>query len=439
MCDIHPPRHRRRQRPRCRSAFAIVAAFTLLTAAPPLLADDEQWPRWRGVHGDGTWDAPRLAEQFPDEGLPVTWRQRIGPAYSGVTVADGRVYTMDRQTDPDLERILCFDAETGEKLWAHAYEADYGDMAYDKGPRASVTLHDGRAYALGAVGHIHCLDAETGDVLWQYDGAAEFEAERPRWGFAASPAIYDDLVIYQVAARPVGAVVAMDRKSGEIVWQSSEDDAGYCTPIFIERDGEDYMILWSPQHVLMISPDTGEVHWRYPYEIRLGVSIATPIYVEDTVLVSSYWHGARALKLGEEPGDFSLAWENEHELRALMAQPLYRDGYAYLLDRQRGLSCLDFSNGDVVWTDDHEMTPHGRNPQATMVWLNDEDRTIVLNADGELIFARFNPEGYDELDRTPVVGETWAHPAYVGRSAFIRDDEQLVRVELPLAESASSD
>ena len=35
-------------------------------------------------------------------------------------MANGRVYVADRVADENLERILCFDAETGDELWKHA-------------------------------------------------------------------------------------------------------------------------------------------------------------------------------------------------------------------------------------------------------------------------------------------------------------------------------
>ncbi len=67
-----------------------------------------------------------------------------------------------------------------------------------------------------------------------------------------------------------------------------------------------------------------------------------------------------------------------------------------------------------------------------MVWLGDSKRILALNADGELIHARLSPSGYQELGRAPLVGETWAHPAYAGGCVFARDDKQIVCARLPV-------
>ena len=117
------------------------------------------------------------------------WRRPIGGGYAGVVVADGRVYTMDRQAEPERERVLCFAAATGEPLWAHAYDAPYAGLTYDSGPRAAPTVHDGRLYTLGAVGHVACLDAASGAVQWSFDAVARLQAVRPKWGFAAAPVV----------------------------------------------------------------------------------------------------------------------------------------------------------------------------------------------------------------------------------------------------------
>ncbi len=136
------------------------------------------------------------------------------------------------------------------------------------------------------------------------------------------------------------------------------------------------------------------------------------------------------IRLGRGPADATLAWEETKTLRGLMSQPLERDGYVYSLDKQLGLTCFEMATGRKLWDDGNRLTPRGRNPQVTLVWLGDGDRTISLNAEGELVLARFSPASYEEQSRTKIIGPTWAHPAYAGRHVYARDDQELVCVAL---------
>jgi hypothetical protein len=153
------------------------------------------------------------------------------------------------------------------------------------------------------------------------------------------------------------------------------------------------------------------------------------------VFVAGYWEGSKAIRLGQQPEEVELAWEENNSLRGLMSQPLYRGGYAYLLDKRFGLTCFELSTGRKLWDDENRLTPRDRNPQATLVWLGDGDRAISLNADGELILIRLAPTGYEEQARTQLIGPTWAHPAYTGCHVYARDDKQIVCAELPVMDS----
>jgi outer membrane protein assembly factor BamB len=415
-------------------AFCWLYAVWLSVALPSSL-HAEDWPRWRGPRGDGSWQGPKLAEAFPVEGLRERWKQPVGGGYSGVIVADGRAFVMDRQPEPEeLERILCFDAETGEKLWTHSYAVRYGTLDYGSGPRAAPTVFDGRVYALGAMGHVHCLAAQTGAVIWSHDCVAEYQAKIPEWGFAASPLIWNDLVVIHVAAQPDGCYIAFDRRDGRERWRSSSDPAGYATPIIAEHGGHPQLVGWTPEHVLGIALETGRVEWAVPYKVTYGVSIATPIFQQGLVFVSGYWEGSKAIRFGPRADEVELAWDNSDTLRGLMSQPLYRDGYGYLLDKRFGLTCFELETGRKLWDDGNRMTPRGRNPQATLVWIGDRDRSLVLNSDGDLIMASLNRAGYQEISRTRLIGPTWAHPAYAGSSIYARDDQQVICAELPLAD-----
>jgi outer membrane protein assembly factor BamB len=412
----------------------VVFAFAALACAP---AAAEDWPRWRGPRGDGSWAAPRLPEKWPAAGLKTLWKQPVGGGYAGVTVADGRVYTLDLEAPipprpkgkddgkPDgTERVLCFDAKTGEKLWSHAYPVKYGDLdGYSNGPRTSPTVHDGKVYTLGAVGHLYCFDAKRGAVVWKHDTVAAFQAGVPQWGFAGSPVIDGDNLIVPLGAKDGGCVMAFDRLTGKEKWRSLDDPAGYCTPAVFDTPAGRVLVLWTPKNVHALEPATGNPLWRVPYPVTYGVSIASPIYRDGIVFVTGYWEGSKAIKLGPKLADHELLWTDSKNLRGLMAQPLYREGHVYTIDKNYGLTCFELQTGKKLWDDQNELTPRGRNPHASVVWLNDGDRALALNSAGELVLLRLNPKGYAEDSRTKVLGgQVWGHPAFAGRHLFAKTD-----------------
>ena len=398
----------------------------------------EDWPRWRGPRGNGTWNAPKLLDKWPQEGLQRAWTRPIGGGYAGVAASDQRIFTMDRQTTPqDSERVVCFRATDGKPLWIHTYPIDYGKLEYGSGPRATPTIHDNRVYTLGALGHLWCLDAANGKPIWSAHLARDYQGRMPTWGYAASPLVADDLVIVQPGGKAGQSVVALNRKTGSPVWKTLSDEAAYATPILIERDGRRQLICWTPSHIRGLDPGTGKLIWAVPYQVTMGVSIATPVYEEDILFVSGYWEGSKAIRLGGDSNPAELLWEENRHLRGLMSQPLYRDGYAYLLDKQHGMICFDFRTGKKIWDDGNRATPRGRNPQATLVWINQGDRALILNSAGELILAQLNRTGYQELARATVLGNTWAHPAYAADRIFARSDRELVAVQLPVAAKQS--
>jgi outer membrane protein assembly factor BamB len=388
------------------------------------LAHDQDWPRWRGTNADGRWNPAGIPADFTKQEPERLWKQEIGAGFGGVTVCDGLVYVMDRQKTPqEVERVLCFDAETGKEVWQQSWEVSYGGMDYGTGPRASVNIVDGKAYALGATGVASGLDAKTGKVLWQVDAVETCGAKIPTWGFAASPVIDGERVLLHVGAKD-GSVIALDKNSGKEVWRGGPDRAGYCTPEIISHAGMRQLIAWGPEHVQSLNPDSGSVNWTYPYKITYGVSIAQPLYHDGVLLVSGYWHGAKAFRLGT---GVELLWENETEICGLMSASLFKDGVVYMLDKKRGLQAFELKTGKILWSDDNTLTPKNSNPQMSLVWMDEaKNLAALLNASGELVYVTLKPEKREELARWQIIGKTWAHPAFAGNRLFARSDKELV-------------
>ncbi|MEE3373200.1 MAG: SUMF1/EgtB/PvdO family nonheme iron enzyme [Planctomycetota bacterium] len=385
------------------------------------------WPRWRGSQGNGQWVGAALPDPWPTNGLRRVWRQPLGGGYGGVSVADGRVYVMDRQlASRATERVVCFDAATGHLLWKEEYPSDYGEMAYANGPRTTPTVTDGVVYTLGAAGQVLALDAQRGRRIWARDLLTEDKAPLPVWGFCSSPITWEHLLIIQAGAPQGRCLLALDRLTGKTVWTSLNDAAGYSTPLVVEHDGSHQIICWTPTHVRSVTASTGDPLWSVPFEADSGMAIAMPSYHRDLLLVTGYYNGTMALRLETAAQTPTAVWENRRELRGHMAQPLCRDGYGYVLDRRHGVTCFELTTGRKLWDAENRVTAKARNPHATMVWVGDSDKALVLNSDGELILASLIPQGYREHARAKLLGETWAHPAYSGHHIYARSDTEIV-------------
>ncbi|MCA9266989.1 MAG: PQQ-binding-like beta-propeller repeat protein, partial [Planctomycetales bacterium] len=229
-----------------------LSVWAWLTLAAVALADD--WPQWRGPNRDGVWRETGIVEKFDADELTPRWRVAVSAGYSGPTVADKRVFVTDRLVEPkQVERVHCFDARTGAKLWSHTYDCEYS-ISYQAGPRACVTIDDDRAFALGAMGHLHVYDVGDGTILWKKDLNKAYDIRMPIWGIAAAPLIYKNLVILHIGGADGACIVALDKKSGEEEWKALRDRAQYSAPMLIKQGDQDVCVCWTGDSVAGLNP-----------------------------------------------------------------------------------------------------------------------------------------------------------------------------------------
>lgn len=427
-------------------ASTLVRGLTLAGCLFVSLATAEDWPQWRGANRDGVWKETGLVEKFASDHLQPKWRVAVGAGYCGPTIAHGRVYVMDRITQPQsTEQVHCFAEENGKQLWSYEYACEYGRIGYPAGPRASVTIHAGKAYALGSTGRLHVFDAASGKLLWHKDLDAEYAIDMPIWGIAASPLIYQDLVILHIGGKDA-CIVALDRNTGKEAWKALRDRAQYSAPILIEQGGQPVVVCWTGDSVAGLDPASGKVHWRYPWKPRnMPIGVATPIIENDRMFCTSFYDGSLMLKLDQTAPKVEKLWQivglneqNTDALHSIISTPLFKDGYIYGVDSYGELRCLDAATGERVW-EDLTATPKAR--WSTIHFVQNGARTWMFNERGELIIAELSPAGYKEISRAKLLeptteqlrqrgGVTWSHPAFANRHIFARNDKELVCASL---------
>ena len=438
-----------------RTALSLVLLSLL---SPAARADD--WPQWFGPQRDGVWREQGIVEKFPAGGPKPLWRRPVGAGYSAPAVAGGRVYLTDRQLRqgaqnprnpferrkiPGVERVLCLSAKDGGVLWRDEYECAY-TVSYAAGPRATPLVADGKVYTVGAEGDVRCHDAQSGKLAWKATLGPGDGSATPIWGFSASPLVEGNLLVCIGDAENV--VVAFDKNTGNVAWKALKArEPGYCPPVVYEHAGKRQLIVWHPQALVSLDPQTGKENWSQPFEAENGLSIAMPQKLGDKLFVSSNYEGSKMFKLGPD-GKAASLWkrggkgrgEEHRTLYALMCTPFLRGDHVYGVSRDGALLCLSAADGTIVWQDYAATTgepinwgngfliAHG-DPKA------DVQRFFIFNEKGDLVIADLSPKGYREVSRAHLIDPVntdaqrpvvWSYPAFADQCVFVRNDQELI-------------
>ncbi len=440
-----------------RSVKRLVATSCIAFVQANLVADD--WPQWLGPERDGVWRENGIVEKLPADGLKIRWRVPIGGGYAGPAVAKGRVYVMDRQLAegatnpsnafsrgeiPGRERVLCLNESDGKVLWEHAYDCRY-TVSYASGPRTTPVVHEGKVYTLGSEGNLHCLDAEKGTVLWARDFKTDFGVKTPMWGFAGHPLVDGNKVIC-LAGGDGSTAVAFDKNTGKEVWRAlSAQEPGYAPPMIYEFAGKRQLIVWHPESVNGLDPETGKVFWthRHAPPVRAGMTIPTPRKVGDLLFLTSFYNGSVLLRVDSDQP--SVVWQSKKVsekdtdgLHSVMATPLIESGYIYSPCSYGQFRCLKLETGDRLW-ETFAPTSGKSERWGNAFVVKNGDRAFLFNEQGDLIIAKLTPEKYEEISRARLLQPdnrdprrlvVWSHPAFANRSVYARNDHELVCASL---------
>ncbi|MEM0970730.1 MAG: PQQ-binding-like beta-propeller repeat protein, partial [Verrucomicrobiota bacterium] len=429
-------------------------AFLALTLSLSSLHAD--WPRWMGTDTQGIWEEEGIVSELPAK-PDVVWKVPIGLGYSAPSIAGDKVYLFEYQKESGelnnlpsgkdklsgKERLRCFDVESGDEIWRHEYDRPYF-LSYAGGPRCAPTIADGKVYALGAEGDLTCLDADTGQVLWAKNFLADYGVETPIWGHSAHPLVWEGMVFGLVGGEGQTAV-AWDAVTGEEKWRAlSASEPGYCPPTIMDQQGKPTLLIWHPQSLNGLDPRTGAGQWSVPLKPNYGMSIMAPRTSGDFLFASGIGRVGALIRFSPT-GEPEIVWRSKPKEGVYCANstPFIIDGVIYGCDvDSSALTAVDLSTAERLWattlpTLGPDGDPKARHGTAFLTLHAPSDTFFLFSETGDLIHADFSRDGYTELGRTPLLTPTneafgrpvvWTAPAFSHKSIFVRNDEELIRV-----------
>ncbi len=369
-------------------------------------AEAADWPVWRGLRRTGVSDEKGWTTNWGG-GPKRLWGANVGTGYSTVAAQGGRIYTLGASGGQDT--VVCLDAATGRVVWRQSFRHGSRTYGADPNPTGSTTtpvIDRDRVYVLHREGLGACLDAASGRVIWQRDMRRETSGELPNWGFAGSPLVYGDSVIYNVGT----SGIAVNKATGQVTWKSGNGKAGYAAPVAYTIGGVRGVAIFSGTALHGVNPGTGRVLWSHPWQTSYDVNAADPLIYGDKIFITSgYNRGCALLKIGARP---QVLFENKN-MRCQFNSPVLIGDHVYGNDANT-LKCLDLRNGNEAWQ--HRGIGNGGLMAA-------DNKLIVLTDRGELFVAAATPARFQELARARVMsGVSWPHPVLADGKVYCRNN-----------------
>lgn len=398
-----------------------------LICTAPLMADDGKlpdWPQWRGPHRDDHSPDTGLLKEWPKDGPPLAWKATgLGQGFSGVSVAGDKVFTMgDLGAD---SFVFALNRATGTKLWSVKVGRSGGDHP---GTRCTPTVDGELVYALGQWGELVCLKVADGSVVWRKSLPNDLAGSTARYNYTESPLIDGDKLVCTPGGK--NAVVALDKKTGNVIWKSDcEARLGYSSLVISTAGGVRQYIQLTADAVVGVDASNGKLLWKYDKLSQRMPVIDTPLLLGDQVFCAAgYGKGGALLNLSGADGKvsvkeeyFKTSLQNKHGGVVQVGDYLYGDTD----DRGRPW-CVEWKTGKVVenWLDGASNKLGKGSASLTFA----DGHFYIRYDNGYVALVPATPAGYQEKGVFKIPNsdrQSWPHPVVIGGKLYLREKDTL--------------
>jgi len=423
--------------------FIAIFAFMIL-ATGPVLAEEvpsSDWPWWRGPQDNGS----AAVGEYPGklDNSTLRWQIQLpGKGCSTPIVVDGNIYLTAPVDGKDA--MLSYDW-SGEERWRTSFGRETaGKHRTASGCNGSPVTDGDGVFACFKSGLLAAVELD-GTVRWKTNLFQRFGKDDRFWDHGTSPALTEKYVVMAQMHSGDSWLAAFDKKTGELVWKVArnyktpiEADQCYTTPLVIQYDGRESLLVWGAQHLTIHDTADGKVLWSCggfnPDSQPLWPAIATPVIVDDIVVLcfgrndrgKPCLHGVRLAGRGDVT-DVCRAWDRD-DTGAFVPSPAVSEGRVYLVRDRGEIECIDPANGETIWAD---RLPKSRsNYYASPIIAG--GKLYAVREDGVAFVVKLNDDGMELLAEKEMDEQIIASPVPVRGSILVRGEKHLSCFGLPL-------
>lgn len=406
----------------------LMTMFLTISLFSTVLAAD--WNQWKGPNRDGKSTETGLNTDWSKQLPKLLWTaEGLGNGFSNLSVFNDKMFTMGDFNEKTY--IIALNRADAKVLWKT--EIGIGGMpgGFGIGPKCTPTTDGNYVYALSQNGVLACVDFETGKLIWKKDFIQDFNGKMmSQWGFAESPLLDNDWIICCPGSEQNGTMFALDKKTGNVVWQTKEltNPASYASVSVINIDGVRQYLILTDKILAGINCQDGSLLWKVDFPGKVAVC-TDPVYDDHIVFVTcAYGIGSYAYSI-QKQGDQFVANEiyNVREIDNKHHGLILDNGFIYSTTDKGALNCVEMKTGEMKW--------QNRRLRAVSD-LAFVDGHLILRTEksGELILVEANPKKYIEKGRFQQPDRTdhyaWTYPLILDGKLFIRDQDKLFCYDL---------
>lgn len=408
------------------------------------------WPGFLGPNQNSTSSETGLMRKWPKNGPRELWSIPVEIGFGGAAVVGQEVFVLDHeaQDDPEEEVLRVIDLKTGKEKWRFAYGTE-GRISHP-GSRSTPTVDGNYVYMTGGFGDVYCVSRKTHKAVWEKNLTAleGYDVTQHKWGYAQSPLIYKNLVIVSPTGEASPGLIALDKKSGEVVWTSDATFGGdfYASAMVRNIGGREGIIINANKYLAFIDPATGKSLWSFTgWDCKFP--IPTPTVLPDgkhLFVTGGYGAGSVMIRVDKKGKGFEAkeVWRLEKDGSQLHPGLFYK-GHLYVninendklkgQEADGGLACIVPQTGEILWR-----TGAAPNYERGNLLLVDDMILIMDGLLGELGLVKPDPKRYIELGRTKVFAasdrkkrnEIWSPMALSNGYLIVRDFNEMKCLDL---------
>lgn len=421
------------------SANARLLGCLLLASLPTLLspavrAETPDWPSWRGPQDRGSVDQGSYPAKLDEQSL--AWKAPLpGKGCSTPIVSDETVFVTAPVEGKDA--LLAFDLN-GKQLWRAVFgPEDPGKHRNGSGSNASPVTDGDAVFVYFKSGTLAAVERD-GAVRWKTNLVERYGEDTLFWDHGTSPVLTERHVVMTRMHNGESWLAAFDKADGQLAWKVDrnydtpvEGDHGYSTPLVIEHDGRESLLVWGAEHLTIHSAEDGAVVWSCgkfnPEKNRLWPSIAMPVVVDDMAVIAfgrndrgiPRLHGVRLRGEGDAT-DTAHAWLRK-DVGTFVPSPVAYQGRVYLVRDRGEVECVDPATGRTLWSDS---LPKGRASFYASPLIAG-GRLYAAREDGLVLVADVGEQGMKLLSENdlgePIIGS----PVPAGGRLLLRGQQHL--------------